>query len=92
MGNTTGVVLGAVILIGIPDFLRFREASDLLGLFDPIVPFADTHNWAQDLRDNRFMVFGLLLVVVMVLRPVGLIPSRRRKLEFALAEETAETT
>jgi len=92
MGNTTGVVLGAVILIGIPDFLRFREASDLLGFFDPIVPFADTHNWAQDLRDNRFMVFGLLLVIVMVLRPVGLIPSRRRKLEFALAEETAETT
>jgi branched-chain amino acid transport system permease protein len=92
MGNTTGVVLGAVILIGIPDFLRFREASDLLGFFDPVVPFADTHNWAQDLRDNRFMVFGLLLVIVMVLRPVGLIPSRRRKLEFALAEETAETT
>ncbi len=89
MGNTSGVVLGAVILIGIPDFLRFREASDLLGLLDPIVPFADTHNWAKDLRDNRFIVFGALLVAVMVLRPSGLIPSRRRQIEFAAAAEEA---
>ncbi len=87
MGSTPGVVLGAFILIGIPDFLRFREASDLLGFFDPLVPFADTHDWAQQLRENRFVVFGALLVIVMVLRPVGLIPSRRRKLEFALAAE-----
>jgi len=91
MGSTQGVVLGAVILIGIPDFLRFREASDLLGYLDPIVPFADTHNWAEDLRTNRFMVFGALLVIVMVLRPVGIVPSRRRKLEFELAEEKPET-
>jgi branched-chain amino acid transport system permease protein len=91
MGSTPGVVLGAVILIGIPDFLRFREASDLLGFFDPIVPFADTHGWAKDLRDNRFMVFGALLVVVMVLRPSGIIPSRRRKFEFEAAAEAPET-
>ena len=89
MGNTSGVVLGAVILIGIPDFLRFREASDLLGLFDPLVPFADTHNWAEDLRENRFIVFGALLVAVMVLRPSGLIPSRRLQIEFAAAAEEA---
>ena len=89
MGSTWGVVLGAVILIGIPDFLRFREASDFLGLFDPLVPFADTHNWAEDLRENRFIVFGALLVAVMVLRPSGLIPSRRRQIEFAAAAEEA---
>ena len=89
MGNTSGVVLGAVILIGIPDFLRFREASDLLGFFDPLVPFADTRNWAEDLRENRFIVFGALLVAVMVLRPSGLIPSRRRQIEFAAAAEEA---
>jgi branched-chain amino acid transport system permease protein len=91
MGNTTGVILGAVILIGIPDFLRFREASDLLGFFDPIVPFADTHTWAEDLRDNRFIVFGALLVLIMVLRPSGLIPSRRRRIEFEAAAEAPET-
>ncbi len=89
MGSTPGVVVGALILIGIPDFLRFKEASDLLGLLDPIVPFADTHNWAEDLRNNRFIVFGALLVIVMVLRPVGILPSSRRKLEFAAPVDEA---
>ena len=89
MGSTPGVVLGAVILIGIPDFLRFKEASDLLGLLDPLVPFADTHTWAEDLRQNRFIVFGALLVLIMVSRPTGLIPSRRRKIEFAAASEAS---
>jgi branched-chain amino acid transport system permease protein len=32
--------------------------------------------------DARFLLFGLALVVVMVLRPQGLIPSRRRALEL----------
>jgi branched-chain amino acid transport system permease protein len=34
------------------------------------------------LGDARFLVFGLALVVVMVLRPQGLIPSRRRAAEL----------
>lgn len=88
MGNNWGVVLGAVILIGIPDFLRFSEASDFLGLFNPLVPFADTREWAAELRNNRFIVFGALLVLVMVLRPSGLIPSKRRKIEFSAPAES----
>jgi len=89
MGSTSGVVMGALILIGIPEFLRFSEARDLLGYLDPLVPFADTREWADQIRDNRFVVFGALLVIVMVLRPVGLVPSKRRKLEASWAEETA---
>lgn len=91
MGSTPGVVLGAFILIGLPEFLRFEEASDFLGFFDPLVPFADTHGWAARLQQDRFIVFGALLVLVMVLRPVGLVPSRRRKLEMASVREEAAT-
>ena len=89
MGSTPGVVLGACMLIGVPEFLRFEEAQDFLGWFDPVVPFADTHGWAEDLQQNRFIVFGALLVAVMVLRPAGLAPSRRRKLEMTLARQEA---
>jgi len=93
MGSTPGVCLGALILIGIPEFLRFSEARDLLGYIDPLVPFADTHSWADQIRENRFVVFGALLVLVMVLRPVGLVPSRRRKLEYEFpGEEAPEAT
>jgi branched-chain amino acid transport system permease protein len=40
----------------------------------------------------NFGIFGFFLVVMMVLRPEGLIPNRRRKLELhhgELMEETA---
>ena len=40
------------------------------------------NEWGDKLALYRFIVFGLLLVVVMVLRPMGIFPSRRRELEF----------
>jgi branched-chain amino acid transport system permease protein len=46
--------------------------------------------WGRELADKRFIIFGALLVLVMVLRPEGLFPSRRRKLEFEHPPE-AET-
>ncbi|MFN0094330.1 MAG: branched-chain amino acid ABC transporter permease [Dehalococcoidia bacterium] len=38
--------------------------------------------WGDKLALYRFIVFGLLLVVVMVARPTGLFPSKRREMEF----------
>jgi branched-chain amino acid transport system permease protein len=35
-----------------------------------------------DLTQLSFGIFGFLILIVMVLRPEGLIPERRRKLEF----------
>ena len=36
----------------------------------------------RSLGDARFLVFGMVLVLVMVLRPQGLLPSRRRAAEL----------
>ena len=36
----------------------------------------------RELQDYRVMVFGALLVVMMLWRPAGLIPSSRRKMEI----------
>ena len=33
MGNTTGVIAGAAILIGVPEILQFQETADFLGHF-----------------------------------------------------------
>ncbi|MBI2767914.1 MAG: ABC transporter ATP-binding protein [Chloroflexi bacterium] len=38
--------------------------------------------WGAKLALYRFIIFGALLVAIMVLRPSGLFPSRRRKMEF----------
>ena len=72
LGSIWGVVLGALLLANInyyliPDVLN-RLPSDF-GL-----------NFS--LTDLNVAIFGFLLVIVMVLRPQGLIPERRRKLEL----------
>jgi branched-chain amino acid transport system permease protein len=109
MGSTPGVILGALILIGIPKILQFRETADVLSKFewlreafnaalaglDALVPiglgrFPPAAEWGRALADDtRFVIFGALLVAIMVLRPSGLFPSKRRKLEF---DKPANTT
>jgi branched-chain amino acid transport system permease protein len=64
MGSTAGSILGAIIVVLLPEIFREFESY-------------------------RFFVFGLALIVVMIFRPQGLIPSRRRKAELkgAVVEE-----
>lgn len=106
MGNTTGVIAGAAILIGVPEILQFQETADTLAklgwLRDGINTVLDGFNavsffdiaklppaeeWGDQLAIYRFIVFGALLVLVMILRPSGLFPSRRRQMEFEMAAE-----
>jgi branched-chain amino acid transport system permease protein len=73
LGSIWGVVLGAVVLSFvntylIPDILN--EVPSKIGL-------------DFDLTELSFGIFGFLLVIMMVLRPEGLLPERRRKLELA---------
>jgi len=53
MGSIPGVIVGALLLILLPEYLR---------------PFAE----------YRLLIFGALLVVMMVFKPAGLIPKRRK--------------
>jgi branched-chain amino acid transport system permease protein len=73
LGSIWGVVLGAVVLSFantylIPDILN--EVPSKVGL-------------DFDLTELSFGIFGFLLVIMMVLRPEGLLPERRRKAELA---------
>jgi len=53
---------------------------------DDLPPAAD---WGDELAKYRFIVFGALLVFVMVLRPTGLFPNKRRQLEFEAEQAEA---
>jgi branched-chain amino acid transport system permease protein len=57
MGSITGAIVGAAIVILLPEIFRALEAY-------------------------RFFVFGLALVVLMIFRPQGIFPSKRRKAEL----------
>ena len=79
LGNIYGVVLGA-LLIGFFDRIMAEEltgplnrAGESLG-----IDFLAHHNLSQD----KFLIFGLALVLTMLLRPEGLFPSDRRKAEL----------
>jgi branched-chain amino acid transport system permease protein len=79
LGSVWGVVVGALLLANInyyliPDVLNHLPSKFGLNF---------------DLSDLNVSIFGFLLVLVMVLRPQGLIPERRRKLE--LTEGIGET-
>jgi branched-chain amino acid transport system permease protein len=72
LGSIWGVVLGAVVLSVINNHLIpnvFNNAPGKIGL-------------EFDLTELSFGIFGFLLVIMMVLRPEGLLPERRRQLEL----------
>jgi len=77
MGNIPGVILGAVLLSLTPEVLR-----------DVVNPLQDKFLGERIVApdDLRMLVFAVALILVMLLRPEGLWPSRRRKAEFHEAE------
>ncbi len=65
-GNIAGAILGGALISYIPDRLR--------GIEDPI--------FHSDLYGYRFAIFGVVIIAIMIFRPQGLIPSRRRAMEL----------
>jgi branched-chain amino acid transport system permease protein len=82
LGSVRGVVVGAIVL----SFVNNRLIPDVLDS----VPGKLGLNF--NLTDLGFGIFGFLLVIVMILRPEGLLPDRRREIELTEgigAEETS---
>lgn len=84
MGSIPGVIAGGFAIGFLPEYLRNAAAGEFLTRF---------LNWllqsnARNITEYRVMLFGLTLVVMMIFRPQGLIPSRRRAAELAEAAPT----
>jgi branched-chain amino acid transport system permease protein len=74
MGNIWGVILGALLLSFVPEILRWtvsplQEALFGRQLIEPEV--------------IRMLIFGFALVLIMLFRPAGLLPSAVRRRELA---------
>lgn len=84
MGNVYGAVLGAV-LIGSFDRILADRLTEPLNAFGERIgnDWLASHNVGED----RYLVFGLALVLMMLLRPGGLFPSKQRAAELAPADQ-----
>jgi len=74
MGNIAGVILGAVLLTGLPEVIRFTVVPAQQALFGKVI---------VDPEAIRMLLFGLALILVMLFRPAGIWPATLRKREFA---------
>jgi len=79
IGNVYGVILGALLIGSFDRILAEKLNGPLHWIGETFGWHAVTdHNLAQD----RFLIFGLALVVMMLLRPGGLLPNVRREREI----------
>ena len=73
MGNIWGVVLGAILLSFVPEVLRYTVAPVQQALFGRMLLEPEV---------IRMLLFGLALVLMMLFRPAGILPSALRKREL----------
>jgi branched-chain amino acid transport system permease protein len=95
-GSIPGVILGAAtvtilnlqVLQGLSLYLSQLRQSDAV---IPIINFAWANLSTQlDPAKYQRLLFGLILILMMIFRPEGLIPSQRRKRELAAEEAKSE--
>ena len=89
MGNIPGVIVGSVLIY----YVIFNILADLpanaaawataVGLDQLNRPSSEWPGVAGEVQRLKFLIFGLILVLVMLLRPQGLLPSRVREQELA---------
>jgi branched-chain amino acid transport system permease protein len=80
LGSIWGVVLGAIVLSFINNWLIPDVLNDVPGKL----------GLEFDMTQITFGIYGFLLVIMMILRPQGLLPERRRAQEMTHADEHAE--
>jgi branched-chain amino acid transport system permease protein len=65
IGSVPGVIVGALVLVGLPELLR-------------------------EFSEYRLLLYGIVLVAMMLLRPEGFLPNRSRRAELHEEDEDAK--
>ncbi len=78
IGSIPGVILGAALL-------RFFDVYLLgeISTYLQTIPAANTFLAGHDINTIKLLLYGLILIVMILLRPQGLIPNQRRSRELA---------
>jgi branched-chain amino acid transport system permease protein len=98
MGNITGVIVGALVIYFVLNSLlpslppAVESLANSVGLGSLNAQKGDWPGLAQETQRVQFLIYGLILVLMMLLRPQGIFPSRVREQELkhaAVQEEEA---
>jgi branched-chain amino acid transport system permease protein len=76
MGNIPGVIVGSLIISSLDRFILPQATNFLHGV-----------GLNVDLTNSRFLIYGVILVLMMLFRPEGLLPSRQRKAELRAGDD-----
>jgi branched-chain amino acid transport system permease protein len=82
LGSIWGVVLGAIVLSFVNTWFIPSVLNSVPGKL----------GWNFDATQITFGIYGFLLIMMMLLRPQGLIPEKRHKMELAEDVETSDET
>jgi branched-chain amino acid transport system permease protein len=91
MGSIPGAILGATIVTVLNlqvlteaslQLSALRQSGGMIPLLN--IPWSSFPNQLEPAKYQR-MVFGIVLIVMMVFRPEGILPARRRRMEIAEA-------
>jgi ABC-type branched-subunit amino acid transport system permease subunit len=80
MGNIWGVAVGAFVIFMIQSVI-LKQLNIVMDSFN--VPFLSDIDFIQ----YQFLLYGIALVAMMLIRPEGLFPSRRRRRELRETED-----
>ena len=78
MGNIPGVIVGSLVISSLDRFILPQLTNFMHGFGVQI-----------DLTNSRFLIYGIILVMTMLFRPEGLIPSRQRRSELRAGDGIA---
>jgi branched-chain amino acid transport system permease protein len=79
MGNIPGVIVGSIVISSLDRYILPQLTNFLHGVHINV-----------DLTNSRFLIYGAILVLTMLFRPEGLIPSRQRKAELHAGEQDVQ--
>jgi branched-chain amino acid transport system permease protein len=85
IGNITGVIVGA-LLVSFVIFWVLPGMQEWMGTFGNTVGIGGLSTIQYS--DYKYIVYGLILIGIMLLRPSGLLPSRARKVELETGAES----
>ncbi len=83
IGSIPGVILGAILLRFIDVYVISTISTMLqtnIALANPANPFHFLVSF--NLNTTKFLIFGLILLLMIILRPQGIVPNKRRQLEL----------